>query len=132
MLTRLSPFVGGCTLWWLWLFLFRVRFGIDSSNRLKKCGMNDKRLIFRNSFATCPCGMNDKGLIFRNSFATCPYRHMLDVNVLKEVIFLETCQDLDGWGQGMITTTHVACYYHYKLNTVNVPVESCKGYSLNY
>ena len=94
--------------------------------------MNDKRLIFRNSFATCPCGMNDKGLIFRNSFATCPYRHMLDVNVLKEVIFLETCQDLDDWGQGMITTTHVAYYYHYNLKTVNVPVESCKGYSLNY
>ena len=117
MLTGLFPFVGGCTLWWsgvVAVFYFRVRFGIDSSNCPKKCGMNDK------------------GLIFRNSFATCPYRHMLDVNVLKEVIFLETCQDLDGWGQGMITTTHVAYYYHYNLKTVNVPVESCKGYSLNY
>ena len=100
--------------WRCGCFYFRVRFGIDSSNCPKKCGMNDK------------------GLIFRNSFATCPYRHMLDVNVLKEVIFLETCQDLDGWGQGMITTTHVAYYYHYNLKTVNVPVESCKGYSLNY
>ena len=50
---------------------------------------------------------------------------MLDVNVLKEVIFLETCQDLDDWGQGMITTTHVAYYYHCNLKTVSVSVESC-------
>ena len=33
------------------------------------------------------CGTGDNRLIFRNSFATCPYSHMLGMNVLNEGVF---------------------------------------------